>query len=126
MAGGSPRGYGSWLTRFRRAVGHAFAVPKEAVWTEGDWRLVDEVARIVVERRLEFAASLWLETHAPLAWSAGQVLHALSPILAGVGRERDAEQLARFLEKPGAVALLLERIEAAREKRDRPGGATAS
>jgi hypothetical protein len=98
------------FSRFRAAFRHAFAVPTGADWTEEERAFVDRVARLVVERRLDFAAELWLESHAPLAWSAAQTLHMVAPIFAGVGREREAERLARFLEKPGAVELLLEGI----------------
>lgn len=114
----TPNAPRTWLRRLGGAFRHAFAIPSHSEWTDAELALVERLASLLVERRLEFAAELWLETHAPLAWSAAQVLRVVAPVLSAVGREGDADQLARFLEKPGAVELLLSRIEAARASRD--------
>ncbi len=96
---------------WREALRHAFAVNPPHEFSAEDRELVDRLARVIVARRMEFPATLWLEAHRPLAWSAAQVLHMATPLLSAIGWGADAERLAGILDKPGAVEFLQSRLD---------------
>lgn len=81
-------------------------------------RLVDQLAGRVVERRLETAATLFLEMHKPIAFLGGQALYAAAPILGTLFGYEHMQRLAAFMERPENVEELLLRIEEMCRERD--------
>lgn len=83
--------------------------------------VIERVARLVVERRLETPAIIFLESNRPLRFIAGQGLLGLVPLIGGFIPPADLEALARVLDSEESVDLLIGRIEALAAER---GGAT--
>jgi hypothetical protein len=72
---------------------------------------LDAIARRIVERRLEAPAILFLESHKPLSFLAGQGVAAAIPFLGPlIGPERVAK-LSLILQTPENVDLLVRKIE---------------
>ncbi|RPI89584.1 MAG: hypothetical protein EHM42_02770 [Planctomycetaceae bacterium] len=93
---------------------HAFAVPRAAEFSpsESQRQLVERVCRTVVERDLQAPAAILLESVRPLHRVSAQFLHFLGPVLSLAGQAAAASELALFLEHPGAIEYLADRLEA--------------
>jgi hypothetical protein len=74
-------------------------------------RLIDLVARKVVERRLETPATFFLEMNRPLSFIAGQSLLVAMPFLAPILGLQFVEGLSRLLQDRANIDRLIERIE---------------
>ena len=81
-------------------------------------RVIERVARAIVERRLETAAVLFLESNRPLTFLAGQGALAALPLIGGFIPPEELEALSRVLDSEESLDLLVARIEAAAEERD--------
>jgi len=83
-------------------------------------RVIERVGRIIVERRLETPALLFLESNRPLTFLAGQGALATMPLIGGFIPPAEIEALARVLESEDSLDLLVARIEELAEERDAP------
>jgi hypothetical protein len=83
-------------------------------------RVIERVGRIIVERRLETPALLFLESNRPLTFLAGQGALAAMPLIGGFIPPAEIEALARVLESEDSLDLLVARIEELARERDAP------
>jgi hypothetical protein len=92
---------------------HAFAVepPGATQPTDAERALVDRLAGEIVRRRLTAPALMLLEMSRPLNYVSAQFLHFVHPFLSVFGQGPATEQIARFLEKRGALEFVADRLE---------------
>ncbi len=106
---------------------HAFAVepPGPAQPSEAQRALLDRLCREVVQRRLTGPALIVLESSRPLTFAGGQLMHFFAPFLSVFAEQSAIDELARFLERRGAVDYLCQRLEElnAAQARERPADA---
>ena len=81
-------------------------------------RLIDELARKVVDRRLEMPAILFLEMHKPVTFVASQSILVVSPLLAPLFGRESIEGYSHLFSTQENVELLIRRIEDLAEERD--------
>jgi len=81
-------------------------------------KLIDELARKIVNRRLETPAILFLEMHKPLAFLASQSMLVASPLLVPIFGREGVERYSQLLSAPENVELLIRRIEELADERD--------
>lgn len=81
-------------------------------------RVIERVAGLVVERRLETPAVLLLESSRPLTFLAGQGVLAAVPLIGGFIPPADLEALSRVLDSEENLELLIARIEELARQRD--------
>ena len=74
-------------------------------------KLIDELARKIVERGLETPAILFLEMHKPVAFLAGQSLLVASPFLAPIFGMEGVQRYSSLLSSQENVEFLIRRIE---------------
>lgn len=91
-------------------------------------RVIERVARVVVERRLETPAVLFLESNRPLRFFVGQGLLMSLPLIGSFVPPADVEALSRILDSEHNLDALIARIETLARERDgapraRRGGA---
>lgn len=92
---------------------------EEELQTEERSRLIDNLARRIVRRRLETPAIMFLEMHKPVAFLASQCVLMASPLLAPLLGRWEIEKYSRLLNSPENVELLIHRIEDLSEARER-------
>lgn len=80
-------------------------------------RLLDIVARKVVERRLETPAILFLEMHRPMSFIASQGMVVAMPFLAPLFGPENVERVSKLLEDRENVDRLVDRIQRLAEER---------
>lgn len=90
---------------------NAFKIPAPPEITPEDRELLASLAAKVRGRRMEFAASLALESTRPLHGLGAQALVFLQPLLAQVFGKDRAEHAARLLENPKAADLFLKELD---------------
>ena len=81
-------------------------------------RLIDDLARRVVDRRLEMPAVLFLEMHKPVTFLASQSLLMAGPLLAPLFGIEGMRRYSQLLATRENVELLIRRIENLAEERD--------
>lgn len=81
-------------------------------------RVIERVARVIVERRLETPAMVLLESNRPLTFFAGQGVLMALPLLGSFMAPADIEALSRVLDSEETLDLLIERIETKAHERD--------
>jgi hypothetical protein len=81
-------------------------------------RVIERVARVIVERRLETPAMLFLESNRPLTFLAGQGVLAAMPLIGGFVAPADVEALSRVLDSEESLDMLVARIEELTAERD--------
>ena len=81
-------------------------------------RVIERVARVVVERRLETPAVLLLESNRPLTFLLGQGVLAALPVIGGFIPPADIEAFSRVLDSEENLDLLIARIEELARQRD--------
>jgi hypothetical protein len=74
-------------------------------------RAIERIARIIVDRRLETPAVLFLEANRPLTFFAAQGALAALPLIGGFIPPADVEAFARVLDSQESLDLLIQRIE---------------
>ena len=72
---------------------------------------LDAIARRVVDKRLEAPAILFLESHRPLSFLAGQGVAAAMPFLGPLLGPAAVAKLSVILQTPESVDLLVRKIE---------------
>jgi len=90
----------------------------EELSTEERDKLIDELARKIVKRRLETPAILFLEMHKPITFLASQSLLAASPFLVPLFGRDGVRRYSRLFSTQENVELLIRRIEDLAEERD--------
>lgn len=92
----------------------------EPLKEEREKELMERMAQIVVNRKMQAPAILFLETIKPLSFLGSQMtLFTLSPFLSLLAEyEGTAQDAIRYFEKRENVELLIQRIEALTEERD--------
>lgn len=81
-------------------------------------KVIDEIADIVIKRKLETPAIMFLEMNKPLSFIAGQGMIVAMPFLGPfVGADRMA-RYSRFLQTHENVERLIRRIEDLAEERE--------
>lgn len=88
--------------------------PREAELRD---RVIERVARIIVERRLETPALLLLESNRPLTFLVGQGVLMALPLLGSFIPPADLEALSRVLDSEDSLDMLLRRIEELAQER---------
>ena len=86
--------------------------------TAADARLLDQVARELVARRLTTPAILFLESVKPMNFVGSQFLHFLDPIVRIFLTLPEYGRFADLLEKRDTLDQLIEHIEAAQDAID--------
>jgi len=81
-------------------------------------RVIESVARVIVERRLETPAVLFLESNRPLRFLAGQGLLMALPLIGSFIPPPDVEALSRILDSEDNLDALIARIETLARERD--------
>ncbi len=81
-------------------------------------KLIDELARKVVDRALETPAIMFLEMHKPVAFLASQSMLVASPILGPLFGREGIERYSQLFSTQENVELLIRRIEDLAEERD--------
>ncbi|UCH33737.1 MAG: hypothetical protein JSV65_14365 [Armatimonadota bacterium] len=89
--------------------------PKEEELRE---RVIERVARVVAERRLETPAVVFLESSRPLTFFAGQGALFALPVLGAFMPAKDVEALSRVLDSEETLDMLIARIETMAQERD--------
>jgi hypothetical protein len=85
----------------------------DALLTEDEGALLDELADAVAKRKLTPAAVFFLESITPLNWLASQALLFFRPIVAVIWHDPVRwDRLQVILEKRGSIEELLRRLEA--------------
>lgn len=85
----------------------------DASLTDEEKNFLDELADGIARRRLTPAALFFLESVKPLGFLGSQVMVFFQPMVRVVWTNPHRyEQLARLLERRGAIELLLRRLEA--------------
>lgn len=100
------------LAPILRWLKHAFAVEQgPCIPTESQQLLIDRVSAAIVSRGLAAPAIIALETCRPLGYLGSQALHFFAPFLTAFGDNHAYHDFTTFLERPGAIEVLLHRIE---------------
>lgn len=81
-------------------------------------QLIENLARKIVDRKLETPAILFLEMHKPVAFLGSQALLVASPILAPLFGMEGPEKYSRLFSSIDNVEKLIQRIEDLSEERD--------
>ena len=82
-------------------------------------QLIENLARKIVDRKLETPAILFLEMHKPVAFLGSQALLAASPILAPLFGLEGPEKYSRLLGSIDNVEMLIQKIEDLADERER-------
>ena len=92
---------------------HAFAVPSAADFqaTAAQQDLVDRLCRLIVERDLRVPALLLLESSLPIHRATAQFVTFFAPLASLGGAGALADEIAVFLEQPGAMEFLADQLE---------------
>lgn len=86
-------------------------------------RLLERIAEVVVKRGMAAPATMFLESVGPMNFLGSQALHFITPIIDCAFNVKEAEQVARLLERRDTVSRLIAVIEA--KSAPAPNGATA-
>ncbi len=101
----------------REAVAHAFAVKDpDHVWSPEDLALLERIAGEIALRRMQAPAVLFLETVRPLNFVGSQAMVFLQPLVGAAFSTVQWERVARMLEQREVIELLIQRIEARRDR----------
>ena len=98
--------------KIRQEFARAFAVASpQPILTPEESALLEKIARLVVHRRLESPAVLFLESLGPLNFLGGQIVHGLRPFLEVVCEPSELERLAVILERRDSIDRLIRLIQ---------------
>ena len=92
--------------------------PDDELSPENRDKLVDELARKVVDKRLETPAIMFLEMHKPVTFLAGQTMLAASPFLVPLFGREGVQRYSQLFSERDNVELLICRIEELADERD--------
>lgn len=105
------------MSRLRSALAHAFALSGQDSRLEADdLALLDRFARLLADRGLTTPAIFLVESLVPLGFLAGQLVHALTPIMGMVAPPDDIERFARLLERGETPALFVDKLRLLEEE----------
>jgi len=93
-------------------------VPEEELSAEERDKLIDGLARKIVNRRLETPAIFFLEMHKPVTFLAGQSMLMASPFLAPLFGRENVDRYSELFSTQDNVELLIRRIEELAEERE--------
>jgi hypothetical protein len=80
--------------------------------SDADIAVLENVARRVVDLRMEVPAILTIESTLPLSVLAGQAMHFFQPIVQALFRMPDYQRFAQLVERREALEKLMSLIEA--------------
>ena len=101
----------SRLKRIKRWWAHAFAVSDgDGQFDPQERKLVDRLARFLVQRRMTVPALMVLEAGRPLNFIGSQLMAFLSPFLSVVFSPTECQRFVQLLEKRASVDLLIDAI----------------
>lgn len=80
-------------------------------------KLIDELARKIVDKRMETPAIMFLEVHKPVTFLASQSMLVASPFLVPLFGADGVQKYSRLFSSADNVELLIERIEEMSEKK---------
>lgn len=105
---------------FWQHLQHAFATGPAGpcVATEQQQVLIDRVCRWAIQRQMTLPLQMALESSAPLGSLAGQSIPVLEPWLGLILNEGQIRELRQFLEHPGAIEYLSQRLDALSRQAD--------
>ncbi len=91
---------------------HAFGIDeKEEGLNDEEKRVIELIARGIIERRLSAPAVMFLESVKPLNFIGSQAMVFLRPIIAAIFPTKTYDTIEKILEKRKGIDYLLERIE---------------
>ncbi len=90
----------------------------EELTPESRDKLIDEIAKKVVDRRLETPTIMFLEMNKPVAFFAGQSILMGSPFLAPIFGMEGVQKYSQLFSSRENVELLVQRIEDLAHERD--------
>ena len=94
--------------KLRQECLHAFASsPQQPSFSTQDIALLEKIARLLVDRRMEIPALLFMESVGPLNFLGSQIMHGLRPFLELVCDPTELQQLAVLLERRDSVEQLI-------------------
>jgi hypothetical protein len=86
--------------RLRQECLHTFALaPQQSPFSAEDRALLEKIARLLVQRRMDVPALMFMESVGPLNFLGSQVMHGLRPFLELVCDASELERLAILLER---------------------------
>jgi len=97
--------------RWKKAVGHAFAMPSEKPLSDEQKEWLQKLAHKVCERNLTAPALLMLESLRPLGFVSSQAVVFFKPIVSLVFPPERCDEVAALLENRSALESLAEVIE---------------
>lgn len=100
---------------------HAFALPQE-IYSDEELALLDKGADIIVKRRMEVPAVMFLQTLTPVGYIGSQVMIALKPFLGNSLKEGEYDMMTGIFERRGACDVFIKRIERKVAQRDEREG----
>jgi hypothetical protein len=92
--------------------------PEDDLSPEERDALIDELAKKVVDRRLETPTIMFLEMHKPVAFLAGQSMIVAGPLLSPLFGVDGMRKFSRLLSGEGNVERLIRRIEDLADERE--------
>jgi len=99
---------------------NAFKIPEPPEPTPEEKKLLDALADKVRARQLGEVAAFMVESTAPLHELGAQGLTFIEPALTALFKKEDVEKYKALLENRKAVAYLITRLEAEKNKKDDP------
>lgn len=92
---------------------HAFAVQSAVpiAPTAVQLEIIDRICHEIVRREMTLPAQMAIESSAPLSFLTGQFLRVLEPFLSTLLDAEAIREFADFLEKPGAIEFLCQRLQ---------------
>jgi len=88
--------------------------------TEAERNVAERVCRVIADRGLIAPALVFLESSRPLNFIAAQSLYFFTPFVSALSDTTAWETFAQFLERPGSVEYLCQRLEAHSSPSDPP------
>jgi len=103
----------SRFARLKSGLQHAFAVerPEDIELTDEQSRLLDRLAKKIVDWGLTAPAMVFIESFKPLNYVGSQFLAFFEPLIRGMFDWREYTIFYQTFEKRGSVEVLLDRID---------------
>jgi hypothetical protein len=105
----------------REWIGHAFKVGDVGEPDSEDLEVLYKLAEIIVKRKLEAPAVLFLQSCIPISYIGSQIMVGLDPIVGPFFPKKDFERLTRVFERRDSIDRLTNKIEELVAERDTHG-----
>lgn len=109
------------IKKFWDGFHHAFTVGDDGEPDPEDLAALNRLAEIIVKRRLETPAIIFLQSSVPISYIGSQVMVGLDPIVGPFFPKDDWEKLSRIFERRDGIERLTVKIEQLVSERDSDG-----